>query len=271
MKKLLSFTLIVVATWTWSWPFETAQSAEFFVGVDSRSTPFDAPSGDGGGAYPDNPNHNRLTLLFHHGNHFHGIGSYSYSGTAATPMLLDTNGNNRIPETYTNLEPLPLLPGSGAYTGKAATNYVSGLEYSNLEMANVQSLSGVDDVLFNSSGGRWNGSFDEAHIHLQVLGVSSSDLKIGTPTEPDAFQFADQHVGNGNEMFSLTPVLWVDQSAPVGHYWAEFQLVDLSGNFGNSGRFFFDVQHVPEPTTLAVGLIGVLGMVVSQRPRSCRV
>jgi hypothetical protein len=242
----------------------SAQLAEYYIGIDGRTTPFNAPAADGGGVYSDNPNANHLTLLYNHGDHFHGIGTYGYTGPAASPTLVDTNTNNRLPEISTGQAPLSLLSGSGLYAGKKTTQEVLGIHYSDLEIRNIQSLSGVDDILFNSSANRWNAPFDMAHIHVELLSVSSPHLKVGSVTNPNAFAFGDTHLGDGDEMFSFTPVLWMDQTAPTGNYWAEFRLTDLSGAFGSSGRFFIDVRNVPEPATLALFGFAVVGLLIKR-------
>jgi hypothetical protein len=239
-------------------PSVQAQLAEYYIGIDNRTMPFNAPAGLGGGAYPNNPNYNRLTLLLNHGDHYHGIGAYTYTGAVATPTLNDTSSNNRLPETFSLQAPLPLLAGSGLYAGMKTSQEVLGLAYSDLEIRNAHSLAGVDNILYNSSSNRWNAPFDAAHIHMELLSVSSPHLKVGSATNPNAFQFGDVHLGDGDEMFSLTPVLWVDGTAPAGDYWAEFRLTDLSGAFGNSGRFFIDVRNVPEPGSLALAGLSLI-------------
>lgn len=243
----------------------SAQLVEYYIGIDSRTTPFNAPAADGGGTYPDNPNLNRLTLLYNHGDHYHGIGTYGYTGPAVSPTLVDTNANNHLPEISTGQAPLPLLPGSGLYAGQKTTQEVFGVEYSNLEIRNVHSLAGVDDILFNSSANRWNSPFDAAHIHFELLSVSSPHLNVGSVTNPNALAFGDVHLGDGDEMFSFTPVLWINETAPAGNYWAEFRLTDLSGAFGNSGRFFIDVRNVPEPTGFVLAGLAVVGMLARRR------
>jgi hypothetical protein len=248
----------------------SAELAEYYVGIDSRTTPFAAPAGDGGGNYPDNPNYNRLTLLFNHGNHYHGIGTYRYTGPAATPTLEDTSGNNRLPEISSAQPPLELIPGTGVYAGKLVSAHLPGVEYSDLEMRNVQSIDGVDETLFHSSSNRWSGTFADAHIHLELISVSSPHLNVGSLSDPYALSIGvDAHLGDGDEVFSFTPVLWVDGGAPAGNYWAEFQLVDISDTYGSSGRFYIDVRNVvPEPASLLMILGGVSIVGLSLRSRS---
>ncbi len=248
-----------------------ADVAEFYIGIDARTAGFNAPPALGGGAYPNNPNYNRLTFLYQHGDHYHGIGTYSYTGPAGFPVLNDTNPNNRLPETFTAQPPIPLLSGAGVYAGKNTTQQVLGLDYSNLEARNVHSLDPsipAELTLFNSSSGRWNQPFDLAHIHLELIGVSSPHLNVGTLTNPNALLVGgDVHVGDGEELFSFTPVLWVDAAAPAGNYWAEFRLLDESGSVGDSGRFFIDVRQVPEPTGLGLGVLAAAAVVMGRRRR----
>lgn len=117
----------VAVSWT---GLAQASLVEFYVGVDNQQT---ITGGDYAGL--PNPNFGRLTFLFAHPNettpantHYHGIGVWSYSGPAASPTVNSTNANNRIPETYTGQEPLPLFPGQGAQAGKWVSQTVPGLE-----------------------------------------------------------------------------------------------------------------------------------------------
>src|SRR5690349_3565 len=87
-----------------------------YIGYDGLST---VASGTYAGL--SNPNLNRLTLLLDHGDHFHGIGAYSYTGPATSPTILPTNTNNRIPEISSKEEPLPLTHGGGLYADTLRT------------------------------------------------------------------------------------------------------------------------------------------------------
>jgi hypothetical protein len=265
MKSSICRLVLLVAASLVSPRASEAQLAEFYVGIDSRTAPFTAPAAQGGGAYPDNPNLGRLTLLYSHGDHFHGLGVYTYSGPAAAPTLAGTSSNNHVPELSAGFQ-LPLSPGAGVYAGKHVTAAQLGVDYSNLEMRNVQSLSGVDNTLFNSSTGRWNAAFPDADVHLKLLGVSSPALNVGSLADPNAISVGgDVHLGEGSEMFSFTPVLWVDASAPAGIYTAEFQLIDPTNSAINSGRFFVDVTNVPEPGAVALAAASVAGVITVRR------
>ncbi len=59
----------------------------FYVGVDGLAS---VTSGTFAGLA--NPNAGRLTFLFDHGNHFHGIGAYSYTGTVTAPASVHWAG-----------------------------------------------------------------------------------------------------------------------------------------------------------------------------------
>lgn len=246
-----------------------ADIVSYYIGRDTRTTPFNAPAAVGGGAYPDNPNVGRLTLLFYHGDHYHGIGAYTYSGAATTPVLNDTNSNNRLPESSTNLPPITLRPGAGAWAGTFRTGLPGSApqdeEYGHIKLRNAHWLSSEDPVTYNSSSGCWTGNFDDAHIHLELVSKSPGlNIAFGqTPANQLINPGDDWHVGDGNEMFSSTPTFWVsDSAAPGSNYYAEFRLTNLNDASMNSGRFFFDLRVVPEPATgltLALRLLSLLG------------
>lgn len=228
----------------------------------------------------ENPNYNRLTLLFAHreenpaDNHFHGIGTYSYFGPVDSPSISSTNTNNRIPETYTGIPPLQLLPGKGVYAGRLISSHTHA-EYSNLNIKAVTSLAGAsaadDENLFNSSDGRWQSSLAGANIGLKLVEISSG-LNIANELGETILDSVGEiyTIGSGNN-FSFTPTFWTSKTAKVGNYSATFQLVDLGTDnnripFGKSGTFSFDfrVETVPEPsTTVSLGLAGLLALSIS--------
>lgn len=167
-------TVALGATVGWA-GMAQASLVEYYVGVDNRPT---ITTGTYAGL--PNPNFGRLTFLFAHtndttpaNNHYHGIGAWSYSGPADSPTLNATNTNNRIPETFTNQDPLPLFPQAGKWVSQA----VPGLEYSDLQWESTQSLSSAgpgtpEHFLFTSSGGRWAEPLDNTRVALELVGVT---------------------------------------------------------------------------------------------------
>jgi len=235
----------------------------FYVGVDGRTT---VPSG-GYAGLPE-ANAARLTLLFDHGDHFHGIGTYSYAGPAPHPALVDTNTNNRIPETFSGESPLSLTIGSGLYAGRLRSS-VGVSEYSFLGMASIQTLAGfasgsAEDILFNSGGGRWAGSLADVSVGLKLVSATPG-LTVGTESVANLFSASDTILLGAGNTFEFKPVYSVDGTAATGMYSAEFQLVNLNplSDIEDSGRFYFDfavaTAPVPEPQTYAMMLCG-LGM-----------
>lgn len=242
----------------------------FYIGYDSLAT---VASGTYAGL--SNPNMNRLTLLLDHGEHFHGIGTYSYSGPAGAPDVLSTNVNNRIPEISSNEAPLVLAPGSGLYAGTLRTE-VGSSEYSYLGIASIQSLSGhaagsAEDVLFRSSNNRWSGQLNNTDIALRLV-ESTAGLHVGTETTKDIFASSDVFgLGAGNSL-EFEPVYWVDGTAPSGTYSATFELLNTQTGSAikDSGTFHFDfaVSPVPEPGTYAMLIAGLLVVTSMARRRS---
>lgn len=167
----LSFALVTVAKA--EEPAIGQSLPEFYIGVDNQIT---LTRGIYAGLA--NPNYNRLTLLVAHREgtpHFHGIGTYSYSGPSSNPVVNPTNSNNRIPETSTGLPPLSLIAGKGIFQN-SFVSAATGEEYSNLLMQSVATINNSSDLgeqaLFNSSGGRWNRSLGNANLSLQLLEIS---------------------------------------------------------------------------------------------------
>jgi hypothetical protein len=228
---------------------------EFYIGVDNQSI---LTRGIYAGLA--NPNYNRLTFLFAHReedpltNHFHGIGAYSYSGLVSNPEIIPTNTNSRIPETYTGLRPIALIPGIGVFQNSFVSS-ANGEEYSNLLMRPVATINDSSELgeqtLFNSSGGRWNQSLGGAEISLQLVAISegltiTNDLGT-TILENVGDTYA---IGSGDD-FSFLPKFVASRS---GKYSATFKLLDPSGSWGESGIFNLDFETVPEPSTV-IGLI----------------
>ncbi len=245
----------------------------FFIGVDGRTT---IPSGTYGGLAE--PNAGRLTLLFGHGDHYHGIGAYSYSGPAVSPTINPTNANNTIPELYTSLPGLNLTLGSGVYAGR----YVSGLgtdvqdlEYGDLGMLATTALSLTgdpeDSVLFNSSAGRWTGALGQQQIGLELVSISSG-LEVGDLLGNTLFPGgvgSIETLGVG-DLLDFEPVFFT-AIAGLASYSATFRLRDLGtagggpALFGDSGTFTFAFQVVPEPGTALLMGLGLVGLASVRR------
>ncbi|MDX1952399.1 MAG: all3515 family Zur-repressed PEP-CTERM protein [Verrucomicrobiota bacterium] len=264
---LLSAMLFALAIQT------KAELLEFYVGIDGRQTLIS-------GSYINkpNPNANRLTFLYAHvykyvpglqpagesafdTSHYHGISSYSYTGPVEAPIILNTNANSRIPETFTGQAPLTLVPGTNSlYAGKLVSAKTAE-HYSNRRFASVWKLRDTSKfgpgspeyVLFNSSGGTRTNSLAGATISLELV-EKSDGLHIGTTNQLDILSVpGDRFVlGEGNE-FDFAPIFWVDGNAPVGRYSVALKLVDTntSGDrtpIMESGIFWIDFQVAPEPS-----------------------
>ncbi|WP_373525102.1 all3515 family Zur-repressed PEP-CTERM protein [Nostoc sp.] len=249
----------------------------FYIGLDGLEV---FPTGTYAGL--ENPNYNRLTLLFAHRNedqpessHFHGIGAYSYLGSLNNLTINPTNTNNRIPESYSEQPPLTLLPGTGFYSGRLIS-IPTDKEYSNLTIEPLASLKTSKELdnqyLFNSSNGRWQSSLEGGNIGLQLASISSG-LNIGDSAGFDIVNsVGDIYTIGSGDNFSFTPTFWTDAAAPLGTYSASFKLVDLGTGsnpipFKESGTFSFDfeVKTVPESSTvLGLGIVGLLALSLSR-------
>lgn len=221
---------------------------KYLIAVDGLPT---LASGDHAGL--PNPNQGRLTMLFAHGDHIHGIGAFSYSGPVEAPTVTPTNTNNRVPETYTSKPPLTLTPGEGPLYQSKLVSKESDTEYSHLEMGLMQSLhkakAGSEaHILFNSSNGRWMPRYQQAVIALQLVSRTAG-LRIGTASAPYVLQEPGDFVilGRGNRLtLQFAPIFWTEANAPGGTYSAEFRLLDVNPNARRrikpSGTFSFDFR-----------------------------
>lgn len=253
----------------------------YFVGIDTLST---VASGTFAGLA--NPNAGRLTWLFDHGDHFHSIGAYSYTGTASAPVVNTTNANNRIPELYTRTNDsnnaIPLMQGSGLFSGSWASGVLPAStathDYSHLGVASIQSLDNVDagsEVLFHSSNNRWNASFQGVTVGLQLLS-STPGLKVAVGNALDVFGAGSVYALGSSVSFAAAPVFYLDGSAADGIYSAQFQLVNLGSNpnVRQSGTFSYDfrvAQPIPEPSTwltLVAGLMAITALTSRRRRQS---
>lgn len=238
----------------------SATLVEYYVGRDGLAT-----FATGAYAGLPNPNAGRLTLLVAHGSHFHGIGAWTYQGAQPSQTVRDTSGNNRIPEARYNQPPLPMLQGSGLYSGVLASTAIPGLDYSNLAMRSMNSLGGFppgspEQVLFASSSGRWSGSIAGTLVGLELVSRTPG-LGIGDETTMDLFGGQDRvAIGDGGTLAFL-PVFWVASGAAPGTYSAEMRLVSLDQSLNpidpeTSGRFYFDFQPTQIPLPAGVWLMG---------------
>ncbi len=267
MKITLSVSLSLLAfglSMSASAYAHTSDLAGYYIGVDARST---IPSGTYAGQAE--PNIGNLTLLLNHGDHYHGIGAYSYSGPAATPTTNDTNSNNRIPEIFSLEAPLALNWGSGSlYSGKL-TSQNNPSEYGNLTFARVDTLADHDvgseeQILFNSSANRWSTLLGNTSIGLQLISATTG-LFVGDAQNTNLFTNSDTISLDSYLDTEFAPIFWTASNLPAGKYTAEFRLVGLNDANINSGRFYFDFAPVavPVPTAawlFASGLFGLLGL-----------
>lgn len=268
MKKnqLLSVTLISMGL-TVSAQSQAHESglAGYYIGIDGRAA---ITSGTYNGLA--NPNYGNLTLLLNHGDHYHGIGAYAYSGPAGSPTTNDTNTNNRVPEISSLDAPLALNWGSGSlYSGKLTSQNNSSEDYGNLTFAKVDSLAGhetgsEEQILFSSSGNRWSTLLGNTAIGLQLISATAG-LFVGDHQTANLFANGDTISLDSFLDDGFAPIFWTAANVPAGTYTAEFRLVGLNDASINSGRFYFDFAPVAVPVPAAAwlfgsGLLGLLGL-----------
>lgn len=252
-------------------PVADAAFVSYYVGLDSLTT---IASGTYAGL--SNPNHNRLTFLYAHvfpdtpaSNHYHSKGIYRYTGDNLGEGLTATeiSPTNYLPEG--TLPPLDLSFSSGGlHDGKLVSAGQSGNSFSSLTIEDTGALSGFapgsgEDVLFNSSTGRWNGALTGADVHLQLVSLSAG-LNVGSATTLNLFVNPGDEL-HLDESFSFTPLFWTNADAAPGLYTAQFKLTDESGTFGDSGTFEFRFNVVPEPSSALLGAFGALALLRRRR------
>jgi hypothetical protein len=256
--RMAMLSLLLVAATA---PVQAAQH-NFYLTVDARPI-----LTSGVYALQANPNLNRLTLLYAHwndatpsSNHFHGIGAYSYSGPAASPTIVDTNANNRIPEMSALQAPLTLAPGIGPFAGKLVSGE-NGQHYSDLTLYSIADLSGApalspESIMYNSNAGYTATPLGTANLSLELVSISPGlNLGLAGLNQP-----GDKLPLGGEANLPIEPVFWTAAGASPGTYSAQLRLIDESGAFGASGTFNFDFAVVPEPEAFGLMSVAVAGL-----------
>jgi hypothetical protein len=241
-----------------------AEFHTYYIGIDDLPT---LASGTYSGLA--NPNNNHLTFLYAHtypdtpaSNHYHSKGVFTYSGPAASPTVINSS-SNYVPEG--SAPPIGLTLGTGIHAGKLVSD-VWGIG-STASLAGFAPGSG-EDVLYNSSGGRWNSSFAAAHLHVEIVSLTAG-LNIGNATTLSlGGAGTGLHLADPGESFLFSPVLWTDANAAPGVYEVSLRFFDEDGTFGDSGiiRLRTEVTAVPEPGSTAAAIIaGVVALVAVRR------
>ncbi|EAW37928.1 all3515 family Zur-repressed PEP-CTERM protein [Lyngbya sp. PCC 8106] len=213
-----------------------------------------------------NPNYNRLSLLFPHQHdpievsHFHAIGVYSYTSPEDLTVI-PTSSNNQVPEARYNLPPLPLFPGSGAFSGQYISMKTDEHMYSDLKTKPVTHLTEdlgdpYVDAIYNTGNGRWQGLLGEnTTIALELVDITPG-LGVANSEGEDLFDaVGDNYTIGTGDYFSFTPTFYIEEDAAKTVYSATFRLLDVTTDssstpFLSSGSFTLSFQPVPEPSIL---------------------
>lgn len=240
-----------------------------------------------------NPNYQRLVFLLSHTfeenatvNHFHRIGSYSYTGDPLSPSP-GFSGNDHVPEPYQGDDGLSLLAGAGPFAGKL----ISGLgpaafpgddieqEYGDLTIAAIDELYQYDGAadpdgeydfhpghyLLNASSGAYKESVADVTVGMKLVGITPG-LSVHDQAGGLLMDAVDDMVTLGPGVgWSFDPVFAVDGSAPAGStFEATFILQDLSTSptYGDSAEFTFSFIAVPEPSAVLLSVAALAAWVI---------
>lgn len=268
LRSLLAVSLATSLTFAAS---SHAAFVSYYVGTDSLVTL------GGTGTYAGLPNLNagKLTFLaFPYplripvGNHYHSKGLMRYTGpNLGAATATEPNPQNYLPEG--RLPPLQLTFASGGlYNGKLVSAPEAGNAFSFLTISDTQQLAGFapgspQSILFNSSGGRWNGSLTGTDVHLELVSLTPG-LNVGNTFTRNLFVDPgdDQHLGDA---FNFTPTFWTEANATPGDYRAVFKLTDDNNLFADSGNFEFRFNVIPEPSSALLGAVGALALLRRRR------
>ena len=265
----------------------------YYVSTDQRSAPLTVS----GNPYPDQPNNNRLQLLYEHrssvnpnSSHWHAKARLQYSGPVASPVLGQNSGamqeSQATAGAWTRLNPSTVADYDGSFgTGYYISKPVAGDVEDNFTIRSIESLRGfglsdIETIMLKSSAltapdplapqGRFEGGIkSNSDVHIELVSVSNPALKVFIDAEGSVNPLLvgnGAHVGDGNN-WEFTPILALanaDVSGLESVYTATFRMTDEESLHGDSGLFSYTVA-VPEPATL--GLLSLGGMLLGRRRR----
>jgi hypothetical protein len=253
-RFVLAFSLIFVCAGSAT----RAETVPYYIGVDGLAA---IASGTYQGLA--NPNSNRLTLLYNHGDHYHAKGTFVYTGeNLGDDTQVIGSPSYYLPEGAA--APFALTKGTGVFDGLSISGQTPEVEGSDIQIGSVDALAGApagsdESILFNSGGGRWTTSLGDADLVIELVSATAG-LSILDASGNSIFGGGSTYaLGLGGADLNFAPIF---AAAAAGDYVASFRLRDLTGGFGDSGVFEYRFQApVPEPASLVMSAIG--GLVVS--------